>query len=506
MKKLILVLVILLAVPAFGALNISLVKQSPDGNKVDLNYADACSTNLPRAFALKVEVNSPAKIAAVTNYKIGESNSTNQGYGIYPARIVIEANGTVNGWGTPVAEPNDPGSGTGLGTNKIVLEFGSLYVGDGNGPATSGTLCTLTMDKNGATGDTNIVATEEEQYRGGAVLEDGTAPDPNLIYTLRYITGAPPLLLPGPPTVPNPGDAATCVSVDAVLSWTGDANATSYDVNFGTTNPPAYVTNQAGVSYDPPGSMDANKIHYWKITSRNADGTASGPVWSFTTAPAAAGKATIVSPGNDTNNIARDANVIWTAGSADVNHRVFFGPNSLAQMVFKVEQAGTLFDPNTTGLLGQGIKFYWRIDEKNKNCGAITTGDVWSFRTQECYKSTDPNYYSTWILTGRPNCWCFKKQCRGDGNGAASLNKPVTNADLTNFKAGFNKHISLLRTTNVVDSAGVPGVCGDYNHTSSLGKPVTNADLIIYKAYFNKANTPGVVPDCNSTHINFWTN
>jgi len=192
MKKLILVLVILLTVPVF-ALNITLVQQSPDGNKVNLNYADACSTNLPRAFALKVEVNSPAKIVDVVNFKIGESNSVNPGYGIYPARIDINSTtGDVNSWGSPLAEPTDPGPGTGLGTNKIVLEFGSLYVGDGNGPATSGTLCTLKMDCNGATGNVNIVATEEDQYRGGVVLEDGAAPDPNLTASLVYACAPPP--------------------------------------------------------------------------------------------------------------------------------------------------------------------------------------------------------------------------------------------------------------------------------------------------------------------------
>jgi len=413
MKKLILVLVILLAVPAFGALNISLVKQSPDGNKVDLNYADANSLNLPRAFALKVVVASPAKITDVTNYKIGESNSTNRGYGIYPARIVIEANGTVTGWGTPLAEPTDPGAGTGLGTNQIVLEFGSLYVGDVNSPATSGTLCTLKMDCNGATGDVNIVATEEEQYRGGAVLENGTAPDPNLTATLAYAC-TPPLPAPGQATTPGPNDHG--------------------------------------------------------------------------------------------NNIARSTNLTWAAGSDANSHRIFFGPNSLSEMAFKVEQSGLSYDPCTTGagLLAQGRKFYWRIDEKNAT--GTTTGVVWDFNTEECLKSTDPGYYITWILTGRPNCWCFKKQCRGDGNGSSFGNKPVTSADLTTYKAGYNKHISLLRTTNVVDSAGVPGVCADYNHSQFGAKPVTSADLTIYKTYYNKANTPGVVPDCNSTHINFWTN
>lgn len=279
-----------------------------------------------------------------------------------------------------------------------------------------------------------------------------------------------------------------------------------------SVNAPGVDGNLCVLSFEPNGATSLTFKMYSENVYRGGvvleDGTTADVNKSLTLTfgPPLPGKATVVSPGNDTNNIARDANMIWTAGSDANSHRVFFGPNSLAQMVFKVEQAGTLFDPNTTPgwLLTQGMRYYWRIDEKNAT--GTTTGDVWTFRVQECYKSTDPNYYSTWILTGRPSCWCFKKQCRGDGNGSSSVNKPVTAADLTNFKAGFNKHMTILRNSNVVDQYGVPGVCGDYNRTSSVGKPVTAADLTIFKAYYNKANTPGVVPDCASTHINFWTN
>ncbi len=189
MKKLILVLAVLLAVPAL-ALNISLEKQVADGNKVDLKYAGADPCNLPRAFALKIVVDSPAKIVDVTGFKTGVSEAASAGYGIYPATIIIDGNtGIVVADGNPLAAPGDPGAGDGQGTNNIVLEFGSLYapVGDSvNAPPTSGTLCALTMDCNGAVQEVNIVATEEDTYRGGVVLEQGDTPDPNLTASLLY--------------------------------------------------------------------------------------------------------------------------------------------------------------------------------------------------------------------------------------------------------------------------------------------------------------------------------
>ncbi len=179
MKKLILVLAILVvAAPAF-ALDINLVRQGTT-NLVDVRYTGADPCNLPRGFALVIDVNSKAVITAVAGYKTGESTSTNRGFGIYPATIAIEANGAVTGWGTPIASDSDPlpaGADQVLPSQKIVLEFGSLYapVHDGtNSPAVDGNLATLTVDCNGSAGSINVRMIGETTYRGGVVLENGT--------------------------------------------------------------------------------------------------------------------------------------------------------------------------------------------------------------------------------------------------------------------------------------------------------------------------------------------
>ena len=179
MKKLILVLAILaIAAPAFAALDVSLVQV---GSNVVIRYTGADSANLPRAFALVVSLTGASiqGIHGVSNYKIGESNSTKPGFGIYPATIAINGSGTVTDWGTPIASASDPlptGAVQTLPSNKLVLEFGSLYapVADKNqAPATDGNLCTLSIDCNG-TGNPTITLTDESTYRGGVVLENGT--------------------------------------------------------------------------------------------------------------------------------------------------------------------------------------------------------------------------------------------------------------------------------------------------------------------------------------------
>nr|NQU93637.1 hypothetical protein [Bacteroidota bacterium] len=86
---------------------------------------------------------------------------------------------------------------------------------------------------------------------------------------------------------PTPADDGIYVGLDDDLSWDFGADTESYDVYFGTDNPPTtkYVDNEvAGTSatFDP-GTMDETQTYYWQIDSRNANGYTSSPVWSFTT-------------------------------------------------------------------------------------------------------------------------------------------------------------------------------------------------------------------------------
>lgn len=169
MKKLVMLLAVLIATPVFA---LSIGMNDLGGGSVAIEYSGADAQNLPRAFALEFSLDKGAYISTVTGYKTdGESTSGSKGYGIYPARIVIDGGGNPTSYGTPLADPCDPGSGD--GSSVVVLEFGSLYVDDTNAPGTSGTLCVLTVDCNGAS-DPNLTMTDEDIYRGGVLLEDGT--------------------------------------------------------------------------------------------------------------------------------------------------------------------------------------------------------------------------------------------------------------------------------------------------------------------------------------------
>jgi regulation of enolase protein 1 (concanavalin A-like superfamily) len=88
---------------------------------------------------------------------------------------------------------------------------------------------------------------------------------------------------PGTPANPSPSNGATGVATGPTLTWSS-SGATSYDVKFGTANPPPQVTTgQASASYTPS-TLAANTQYFWQIVARNSSGTTTGPVWSFTTA------------------------------------------------------------------------------------------------------------------------------------------------------------------------------------------------------------------------------
>jgi len=158
------------------------VNYSTDGEKV-------------RAFALEVTVDNGFRIASVFDYKRGESNAASPGYGIFPGSFRTSLNPAEINWiepnYSPVASTNDPdGAGTGVGTNKVILEMGTLYPTDApeaNKPGTSGTLCRLVIDPNRACtpADCNLTFAVNT-LRGGVVLTDGSTVVPTVVKTAKF--------------------------------------------------------------------------------------------------------------------------------------------------------------------------------------------------------------------------------------------------------------------------------------------------------------------------------
>ncbi|MFA5422669.1 MAG: hypothetical protein WC374_02300 [Phycisphaerae bacterium] len=184
-------------------------------------------------------------------------------------------------------------------------------------------------------------------------------------------------------------------------------------------------------------------------------------------------------------------------------------------------EMGSLYSPNdvehTTGPAASGTLLRFTVSDEctvtiegNGARGKVVLENTLAADTNlpttcvveaaDCLFNDGSAEYTLWSSIGKPDCWCYRKQCRGDINGTLFLAKPVTLADLNALKNAFNKLDAAL-------PAG--GTCANLDHAKFLNKHVTLADLNIMKTYFNLANAS--VPECDQVPVitgpyNFWTN
>jgi endonuclease/exonuclease/phosphatase family metal-dependent hydrolase len=87
---------------------------------------------------------------------------------------------------------------------------------------------------------------------------------------------------PAAPNSSNPADTTLGVTVTPNLSWKA-AGATSYDIRFGTSNPPPTVVSNTTNYWYAPATLGSGTKYYWQIVARNSSGSTAGAVWSFST-------------------------------------------------------------------------------------------------------------------------------------------------------------------------------------------------------------------------------
>lgn len=128
----------------------------------------------------------------------------------------------------------------------------------------------------------------------------------------------------------------------------------------------------------------------------------------------------------------------------------------------------------------------------------------------DCYGPGDPNY-GDWVTLGRPECWCYPKQCHGDatGYGYGRNLYHASTPDLTVLKDAWNKdapntvgHISVVDVNKPTEWA-----CADFDRME-YGRNkyrVSTPDLTILKAYWNDVPVapPANCPPGNRLPPNF---
>ncbi len=138
---------------------------------------------------------------------------------------------------------------------------------------------------------------------------------------------------PNTPSNPSPVNGATDIETSADISWTcsdPDADPITYDIYFGTTNPPTtkVSSNQVGTTYDP-GTLGSSTTYYWQIVAKDNIvwdiGATTGPVWSFTTKTGSTGGDTGGDTGGPSEGVTTPEGGILTA---DAGGPYFGAPNS----------------------------------------------------------------------------------------------------------------------------------------------------------------------------------
>jgi hypothetical protein len=223
---------------------------------------------------------------------------------------------------------------------------------------------------------------------GSDLIDVGT--DVNLPYNgskpdlgcFEYVPGGSP---PGAASSPTPADLATDVSRTQDLSWTAGSGTPSHDVYFGTVDPPPFIKNQTGITYDT-GTMIGGITYYWRIDEKNAYDTTTGPVWSFVTVlPPLPGAATNPTPIDGATDIGLTQDLSWRAGGEATSHDVYFGTDIPPSFIGN--QTAATYD---TGTMASLTTYYWRIDEKNAR--GTTIGTVWNFTVPQLSgQATNPS-------------------------------------------------------------------------------------------------------------------
>ena len=477
-KALLIVAMLLLVTPVMATTTITAVPESqftaPDGNKVQIvriSYSSVAGVDpcYVRAFALDINIDGNSTFANIRDFNTGEANGTSKhsGYGIFPGRFRDFVNPTnpgpnyvdANNYNPTTAwdEPETTDHNSGMGWHKMIVEMGTLYYGDANRPAITGTLFRFDVNSNGSVGTFHL-AVKPNALRGGVVSGDGN--------TITPVSAGTDITFTAPCTTPTYEVGQQRSAAEAVWvgqGFTGGFNATAGP--YSDTIPANQVTIQDTGCY---------ALSY-TINYTYSKGRFPAPV-------------TLKYPPYDS-----DCNVpvYWSAVTGATKYIVQSSHDKGVNWTAVYTGTGTYkLDTNTPGW------YRYRVLAANADSNSNwTTGTVdANVYLSTCYKtSADPNY-AEWVKVGRPDCWCKAStaqepngsgyQCDGDADGAkvSGSGYRVFTADSTIMANAWKKKSSDMQADPNVTLAGKLKIClacADFDHKASSGSA--------YRVYSNDA-------------------
>jgi hypothetical protein len=208
----------------------------------------------------------------------------------------------------------------------------------------------------------------------------GSTPGPVWSFTTEASTPAP-ILGPSAPSSPNPGDGTRGVTVTPTVSWQS-AGATSYEIAFGTTNPPPILMANTADRWYSFQTLNGATTYFWRIVAKNASGATAGPIWSFTTEGAAPpppivgpGAPSAPNPADATRGVTPTPILSWKSIGA-TSYEIRFGTANPPPVVVSNTTDYWYSSPPLNG----ATTYFWPIVARNGS--GATPGPVWSFTTR----------------------------------------------------------------------------------------------------------------------------
>ena len=200
---------------------------------------------------------------------------------------------------------------------------------------------------------------------------------------------------------PSPADGAQFVGPEGVtFRWTPGFGAFLHTLYLGNNFDEvsnAVVGVPVGSTSYRPGSLEMEKVYYWRVDEFDGVATYKGDVWAFTT-PGAAGAP---QPVNGAVDVEQTRILSWTPAENANSHHVYFGTDAeavknatTASPEYKGSKArgSENYDP---GQLAWNTSYYWRVDAVyNENPDHPVKGLVWSFTTVNYFLIDDFESYT----------------------------------------------------------------------------------------------------------------
>ncbi len=258
---------------------------------------------------------------------------------------------------------------------------------------------------------------------------------------------------------PDPSVGAEFVDVDARFRWTPGFGAVLNTVYIGTD----YAEVDSAVGGAPqgpaiynPGTLELEKVYYWRVDSFEPPNTYKGDIWSFTT-PGAVGNS---QPANGAVDVSMVATLSWTPADTAASSDLYFGAD--ADAVYNATTASPEYIGNKAlgseshdpGKLALDSTYHWRVDAVYP--GKTVKGLVWSFATAEFIGVEDFEAYNDFDPPDPNSNRIFDKWIDGFGtttNGALVGNDMPPYAEQTVVHGGDQSMIYRYDNANKTSEA-----------------------------------------------------